>query len=282
MLKICSNISDIRLDKYISEVFKISRRHTSFLISNKYVKVNNKPVAKSYNVNFKDEINVEIKKFGIKLNYNKLKIVWENNELIAIYKPPMFHSAIIFKSQYSVEDYIKNLNKNFLLLNRLDFQTQGLLLVAKNKTVYKKFKELERKLCVEKFYFGVLKNKLSRKVIVDNELHAKRNVVVKVLGITNDNNITIASPLAFYKGFFPVNIKIYKGARHQIRAHLSFIKKPLLYDYKYYGKDKTSKPENYFLFCYGYRIRELDIEIFDYKLLKDKFREFLARFKMED
>ncbi len=276
MIKFCSIISNTRIDKYLSNILKISRRHITFLFKNGSIKVNNLVVPKSYFINIGDEISVELKKFGEKLNYKTLKILWENRDLIAIYKPEKFHSAKLFKSQYSVEDYIQTLNKEFILLNRLDFQTQGIVLVAKNKSIYEQLKISENKLHFEKFYIGILKKQLNKKAIINNKIYSKNKVKVKVLDITSDFHITKVTPIAQYAQFSVVNIKIYKGARHQIRAHLSFIKKPLLFDYKYY-EEETQLKENYFLFCYGYKIKKLNVEFFEYKILKEKFAEFLKR-----
>lgn len=276
MNRICSTISNKRLDVYISEIFNISRRKAAFLINNGHVKVNNRTVQKSYLIKKGDILFLNLKKFGTKLNYDSLKIVWENNRLMAIYKPEKFHSAKLFKSQYSVEDYIESLNNRFVLLNRLDYNTSGILLVSKDDEFSIKYKEIEENLEVEKFYIGVLKNRLEKYIVVQNSIDSKHRKKVKVLSSKSNENITHIEPIAIYRDFSIANIKIFKGARHQIRAHLSYIKFPLLFD-ALYNDDVCGDTSDYFLFCYRYRVKSIGIDISIYHILKDKLRKFLEK-----
>ncbi len=264
-----------RIDKFLSLILNCSRKEILYLFQNKKIKVNEKLVNKSYTINKSDVVNIEFIKFGNrKFDYDKLKIIFENKNLLLIYKPPFFHSAQIRKNLYSVENFLNDAYKNCILLNRLDYQTEGILIAAKNEEFFQKYKELEKNLKIKKYYLAVTHGILKKKLFINNRLEAKNKKKVKVLNHVDNVYKTEVIPIATYTGFSIANILIRRGARHQIRAHCSGAGYPLIGDILYGSNEERIK--NYFLICYGYEIKDINFKYFAFDLLKNSFRKYLT------
>ncbi len=259
-----------RLDKYISKTINLGRRKVNYLFNEGRVFRNRSKAKKSDKVSVKDLIEIEIDENNF--DYKELKIIRETDDFLIVYKPSRFHSQEIFKNKKSVENFLKRkYNDNIKLLNRLDFYSQGLLIASKNDSFYFKYKELEENKKIEKFYLTFVKGRLFSKIIIKNNIDYKKRKVVKVLDEESDIIITYIIPLAVYQNFSVLIAKIYKGARHQIRAHLAYKGFPLVGDF-IYGEEKNL---DYFLYCYGYKCKELDLEIFYFKNLIKSANNYL-------
>jgi len=161
--------------------------------------------------------------------------------------------------------------ENVKLLNRLDFYSQGFLIASKTLEFYHKYKKLEEEGKIEKHYLTFVEGKVKDKFVISKKIDTKKKKVVKVLEEASDIVKTEVEPFAVYKDFSIVIAKIFKGARHQIRAHLSYAGYPLIGD-AVYGKDLGY---DYFLYCFGYKCSELGLEFFDFKMLIEKAKRFL-------
>ena len=262
-----------RIDKFLSSSLKCSRKEILYLFQNKKIKVNEKLINKSYNIKKSDVINIEAIESGSqKFNYDKLQVIYENKNLLLIYKPPFFHSAQIRKNLYSVENFLNGVDKNYILLNRLDYQTEGILIAAKNREFSQSYRELEKNFKIKKYYIAALDGMLKEKLIITNKLDTKNKKKVKVSNYVDNVYKTEVIPIAIYTGFSIANILINRGARHQIRAHCSSAGYPLLGDILYGSNAERMK--NYFLFCYGYEIKDINFKYFAYDLLKTSLRKF--------
>jgi RluA family pseudouridine synthase len=217
-----------KLVDFISENLKISKKKAKSIIDEKNVFVNNKRVwIASHIVQKGDNVEVNVPEKKEKWNI-KNNIIYEDNFIIAVNKPPFVESE---RKKGSVEDILREYNKDrkILAIHRLDRETSGVLLFAKNKNVFEKFKKLWQKKDVKKLYLAISHNEATFKKKVINEpvdkKYAKSFVYTK-----NTKN-----------GFSLFEIEIITGRKHQIRIHLAKIRYPIVGD-KVYGLKNLTNP----------------------------------------
>ena len=259
-----------RIDRFLVSVFKFSRREVKYLFNNNWVLLNGKKIKKSEKIRKRDQIDIFLRNEN-NFSYSNVKIIKETDDYIIIYKPEGLHSEEHFKNHYSVENFLKKRFRNVKLLNRLDLYSKGFLIAAKNENFYEKYKSLENMREIEKYYLTFVNGQVFEEKVIKNKIDQKKRKKVKVLEEESDINITEILPIAIYKSFSVIIAKIFKGARHQIRAHLSHVEYPLIGD-NLYG---YSEEEKFFLFCFGYKCEKLGLKFFDYSLLKEDAKRFL-------
>ena len=166
----------------------------------------------------------------------KLKVLYEDNHLIAVYKP----AGILTQGDRSkdvcmmdmVKDYLKDkyhkpYNVFLGLLHRLDRQVSGIVLFAKTSKGASRLSEQFRSRKVEKIYHAV----------VLGELKQDREKLVSFLKKNEKEKIKRAElfyeVLAFNKKYSLLKIKLQTGRFHQIRVQLSSMGFPILGDIRY-------------------------------------------------
>ncbi len=217
-----------KLVDFVSQNLKISKKRAKSIIDEKNVFVNNKRVwIASHLLKKGDVVEFYIPKEKSKWNI-KNNIIYEDEFIIAVNKPPFVESE---RKKGSVEDILRNFKKDkkILAIHRLDRETSGILLFAKNKKVFDKFKDLWRKKDVKKIYLAISHNEANFKKKVVNEpidkKYAKSFIYTKRI-----NN-----------GFSLFEVEIITGRKHQIRIHLAKIRYPIVGD-KVYGLKNLTNP----------------------------------------
>ena len=166
---------DIRLDKYLK--IKFTSLTQSFIEKNirkKNILINNSKTFSKYVVKkndslkilnfhedkykdkiiFKRKINITIdilKKF-------KKSIIFQNNDFLIINKWSSIATQGGSKINISIDDVIKNISPEYKLVHRLDKETSGLLIIAKNRNSAKIFGNLFKLRLIEKTYLAIFRN----------------------------------------------------------------------------------------------------------------------------
>lgn len=239
--KIDSSLNETRLDIAISILFpEISRRKGRKLISKGSVYLNNKRILiLSKKVKEGDEIKIYIEEEPIKNQYQTPKILFDQNNLIAIDKPPFLPSSptktSIISAQYFVSK-IKNLKISEIHpVNRLDTPVSGVLLFALNDLTARKIEELKRENKIYKEYIALTKGKPK-----GSSGTIELNLITKN-GYTYINRkgkraITRYELLEERGDFSLIKIIPVTGRTHQLRVHLKHIGCEILGDRKYGSK----------------------------------------------
>lgn len=237
-----------RIDKFIAENLPtFSRSYIQTLINNNFVKVNNKTIKSSYKVLENDKVEVFIKKEENKLIPKdiKLDVVYEDKNLIIINKPQgmVVHpgsgnntntlvNALLF--HYKDLSSVNGENRPGIV-HRLDKDTSGLLMVAKNDKTHKNLaKQLKDKSVVRVYLAlvnGVIKEErgLINAPIGRDPKKRTRMTVIK----DGKEAITHFKVLERFKSFTLVECKLETGRTHQIRVHMAYINHPLVGDTTY-------------------------------------------------
>ncbi|VEU74522.1 ribosomal large subunit pseudouridine synthase D [Mycoplasmopsis citelli] len=246
-----------RIDKYISDHSDISRNDIKALIEQRAVYVNGNNVIKpKYIVREGQDIKiVKLLDKEIHLEPQKMDIdiVYEDEHLFVINKPSglIVHPAPGHVNQTLVNGLLyhfkNNLsNENGLLrpgiVHRIDKDTSGLLIIAKNNHIHKLLSDHFKNHDISREYVAIVDGILEDKRL-KLDLPIGRNVKNRqIMAVTNQNSknaITHVETLtSFYIDNFPktlVKCKLETGRTHQIRVHLSYIKNPVYGD-PIYGK----------------------------------------------
>lgn len=245
-----ANEKGIRLDSYIASKKKdLSRTNVKRLIENDNILVNNSSQKISYKVQVGDEISIvipEAKEIELKPQDIKVDIVYEDDSIIVVNKPKgmVVHPAI-GNPDGTLVNAIMNICKDSLsgiggeirpgIVHRLDKDTTGLLIIAKNDKAHVNLSEQIKNREVKKIYIALV-----RGIIPENEAtinmpigrstkDRKKMAVVK----NGKEAVTHFKVLNRFKNYTLLEIKIDTGRTHQIRVHISEIGYPVVGDMVY-------------------------------------------------
>lgn len=227
-----------RLDKFMLELLPESGlRERRRLIENGYVLVNGKTRKTGFKV-FSGAVvtffEPEERACSMEIA-SRLSIVGEEDEYAVIHKPSDIHSAWVAGSREpTAEECLSDLfpGKEAILANRLDKLTSGLLLIAFGAENENRFREQEDAGHVEKFYYAKVHGVPDGGFIVKNKLDTADRKRTKVLKEYADpvRWSLVEMVGGFDDGTALVEVRISKGARHQIRAHLAYAGFPIVGD----------------------------------------------------
>lgn len=234
---ICTNADEnMRLDYVLKSVFsEYGTRAVRRLCEQNAVLVNRKPQKASYKIKVHDSVAVLAPE--IETNNQEIHSVTETENFFLCYKEPFFHSEHrTGKNTLSLELLVhEKISPEYVLLNRLDFATSGLIVFAKNPYAALQWKKWQREQKISKKYFALVEGVLLQNYSIKNKIITDNYKNVRVSHKPGER-ITQIRALGTSDTASLVDCTIYQGARHQIRAHLSFLGHPLAGDKKYGAK----------------------------------------------
>jgi len=248
----------IRLDKYLMNKQDMSRSKIQKLIDDEYVLVNGKTIKASYTVKNGDIITIlEYLDEGseIKAQNIPLDIVYEDEYLLVVNKPSgmVVHPAVGNYSHTLVNalmyhcNNLSTVNGNVRpgIVHRIDADTSGLLLVAKNDMVHNDLaKQISEKSVVRK-YISLVHGVIMEDTATIDAPIGRDTSNRKKMCVTGDNSkdaITHLRVLERYKDATLIECRLETGRTHQIRVHMDYIKHPVVND-PVYGYNKLDDKE---------------------------------------
>lgn len=170
----------------------------------------------------------------------KLTIAFEDKNLLIVDKPAKLLTIGTTKEKertlyHEVLTYLHKKNQKAFIVNRIDKDTSGLVVFAKNEETKNKMQDNWSK--VIRKYYAVCEGKIKNKGIIEEYLTEDKNL--NVYTTTKDKGklaITKYNPLKFTSTYTLLDIEILTGRKNQIRVGLSNLKHPIIGDKKYNSK----------------------------------------------
>ncbi|HBY21497.1 MAG: RNA pseudouridine synthase [Clostridiales bacterium GWE2_32_10] len=244
-----------RIDKYISEQFEeYSREYIKKLIINGKVKVNDKDIKQNYKVKLNDEIFMNVPEpteLEILPEDIHLDIIYEDDDIIVINKaqgmvvhpaPGNYTGTLVNALLYHCKGNLSQINGVLRpgIVHRIDKETSGVMVVAKNNVAHTKLAEQFKEHTINRKYHAIVYNNFIEDKGIIN-LPIGRHPVDRIKMTVTDRNsrhaVTHYKVLERFGDFTYIECKLETGRTHQIRAHMAHKKHPLLGD-EVYGPSK--------------------------------------------
>jgi 23S rRNA pseudouridine955/2504/2580 synthase len=248
------NYNNIRADKFLIDYFNIPFSLASKILRQKKVKLikdnSKQALSGSSKVFTNDKIlvfyNINNTQYEDKpshydeqlLEIIKKSIIFEDKNILAINKPNGVACQGGVNIKTSISNILPLINKNFRLVHRLDSQTSGLLIIAKNRDIATKIGDLFQNRLVKKIYVaevcGIIK-KLSG--LIHNKIEEKQDGYIKnmVESISGKEAITKYEVIEKFSQNTKVRLYPKTGRKHQLRSHMKYIGHPIVGDVRYGG-----------------------------------------------
>lgn len=244
-----------RLDAYLAkELDEISRSYIQKLIKEDLVYVNDKHVKSSYLVKEGDYIKVNLpspKKLEIIPEDIPIDIVYEDEDVAIINKPqdmvvhpaPGNYTGTLVNALLFHIDNLSSINGIIRpgIVHRLDKDTSGLLIIAKNDKAHRILSESLKERNVKRVYISLVHGILSNDEGTINAPIGRHGTDRKKMTVTQKNSkeaITHYKVLERYNNYSLVEVNLETGRTHQIRVHMAYINHPVVGD-PVYSKGKN-------------------------------------------
>ncbi len=238
----------LRIDKYLSGKLELSRSKVQRLVDKDLVLVNGKPVNNNYKVRENDDISVNIveEKKEIKPQDIKLDIVYEDDYLMIINKesgmvvhPAAGHFSDTLVNALAFYLHIDDLyNIRPGIVHRLDKDTSGLMVVAKDDSTLELLSKMIKEKKVKRHYLALVQGRImhsSGKIDapIGRDPHNRQRQAI-VDGAKS--SVTNFKVLKRFKNATLVECELETGRTHQIRVHMKYIGHPIVNDPVYSNK----------------------------------------------
>lgn len=177
---------------------------------------------------------------------NPVRILGESEHIVAVHKPRECHSLPLkYSDTNCVQNYLCSVHSNLLevnmrqlergLLNRLDFETSGILLFAKSDDIYQKVRNEFHTIVTVKNYLAIVEGEFPNSVELMNHLTNSGDRKTVLVSDQGELALARAERIDFKEGKSLVKIELKTGLRHQIRVQLAHLGFPILGDILYGG-----------------------------------------------
>ncbi len=252
-LTILSDKENERIDVYVSGMLKdMSRSSVQKLIADGNITVNDKIIKSNYKIRLNDSIRIilpEPEVLDVAAEDIPIDIVYEDDDLAVINKsqgmvvhpaPGHYSGTLVNGLMY----HLKNLSSiNGVMrpgiVHRLDMNTSGLMLVAKNDKSHNFLAKCLMEHSINRIYYALVEGNIKDDSgIIDAPLgrsekdRKKRTVTYK----NSKNAVTNFWVVERYKKFTLIKLKLETGRTHQIRVHMKYIGHPVVGDDVYGSK----------------------------------------------
>lgn len=219
----------------------LSKNNIKSLLHNEKVFINGNMTTKyNYELNVGDVVEIREK---IAKN---IDIIYEDKDIIVINKPSGLLTVATEKEKnktayHLVMEYLKKKNKNnrIFIIHRLDKDTSGIIMFAKNERAKHLYQDNWNDIVKKRCYYAVIDGKMENKEgTIKSYLKENGNMVYSVKDRSGKLAITEYKVLKERKNISLLDINLKTGRKNQIRVHMKENKTPILGDLKYGEKSK--------------------------------------------
>ena len=286
--------NDSRLDKWFkNKIINLPHSLLEKILRQNKVKVNKKKTKSSYRLQTGDLIEIyDISKFKPIDKKEKIKylpkkkeigtyddyVIEDNENFIVINKPTGIPVQSGTKSFKNIIDILKNTkyfeNSKPYIVHRLDKETSGVLIIAKNRKYAQLFTSLFRIRKIHKTYLAIVYGKVDKsiKVMKDDLIYYENNKKIFQKAVSN------LKIIKSNEGYSYLELNPITGRKHQLRKQLLKIGCPIIGDDKYFLNDrKRIKIKNLMLHAYKIKFMINNIQ-YNFKAKYNKlFEDFLKK-----
>ena len=245
----------VRIDAFLAEtVEQLSRSAAQQLLEKGGITVNGKAVKKNYKTHEGDEITVELPEpepVELLPENIPLDIRYEDEDVVVINKPKglVVHPApghwsgtLVNALMYHCGDSLSGINGQLRpgIVHRIDMDTSGLLIVAKNDFAHQALAEQLKDHSLSRIYETVVVGNIRADSGTIDAPIGRHPVDRKKMTVTEKNSrpaVTHYQVVARYAGYTHLRLKLETGRTHQIRVHLAWQNHPIVGDVVY-GRGK--------------------------------------------
>ena len=245
----------LRIDVFTSHIADVTRSRAAKLIEEGYVLINGKTASKNDKLQSGSKVSVTLPDpvvYDVKPQNIPLDIVYEDDDLLVVNKPKdmvvhpaagNFEGTLVNALMYHCKDSLSGINGVMRpgIVHRIDKNTSGLLIVAKNdfshNVLAEQIKEHSFTREYEAVVYGNLKNDTG---IIDAAIgrHPVKRKQMAVVKAGGRNAVTEYTVLERFGNFTHIKLKLQTGRTHQIRVHMSYLGHPVAGD-DVYGPKKV-------------------------------------------
>ena len=248
--RIIADVNNERLDSYISKSnLDLSRSMVQKLIKENRVFVNGKNEKESYKIKVNDNITIQIeepKSSKLEAQNIPLDIIYEDNDIIVINKPKgmVVHpgngnpdntlvNAVLAHCKGSLSGIGGEIRPG--IVHRIDKDTSGLIIVAKNDKSHINLSEQIKNHEVTKIYTALVKGNISEDEATIDMPIGRDKKDRKKMSVTRDGKEAVShiKVVKRYGNYTLIRVKIDTGRTHQIRVHMAKIGHPVIGDEVY-------------------------------------------------
>ena len=248
--RIIADVNNERLDSYISKSnLDLSRSMVQKLIKENRVFVNGKNEKESYKIKVNDNITIQIeepKSSKLEAQDIPLNIIYEDNDIIVINKPKgmVVHpgngnpdntlvNAVLAHCKGSLSGIGGEIRPG--IVHRIDKDTSGLIIVAKNDKSHINLSEQIKNHEVTKIYTALVKGNISEDEATIDMPIGRDKKDRKKMSVTRDGKEAVShiKVVKRYGNYTLIRVKIDTGRTHQIRVHMAKIGHPVIGDEVY-------------------------------------------------
>lgn len=290
-IRLKADLDGKRVDIFLKEKFPIySREYIKKLIKEGFVLVNGEVKKPSYKVKKNDLIEIKIeqeKKLNLEPEKLELEILYEDDDIMVVNKPQGMLTHPVGKIRKgtlvnALLYYAKNLSSiggviRPGIVHRLDKDTSGLLLIAKNDLSHKILSNDLKERRIKRIYYALVKGVVKEdkgviEIPLTRSFLGKKFVKPSFLG---KEAITEYKVIERFLNHSLLEISLKTGRTHQIRVHLSYIGYPIIGDKVYGVKEPNLKGQllhaKKIIFTHPIKKEEMFFE----SELPDYFKEYL-------
>lgn len=243
-----SEFGGVRADKYISDNSDISRSLAAKLLENSSCLINKKPEGKNYKVKAGDEIEITLpdaEELEVVPENIPLDIVYEDDDLLVVNKPkgmvvhpaPGHYSGTLVNAlMFHCKDSLSGINGVIRpgIVHRIDKDTSGLLIVAKNDNAHNGLAEQIKVHSFTRQYEAVVVGGVKENGTVNAPI-ARHKTDRKKMTVSEEGRsaVTHYEVIGNYNRFSHLRLTLETGRTHQIRVHMAYIGHPVAGDTVY-------------------------------------------------
>jgi 23S rRNA pseudouridine1911/1915/1917 synthase len=252
-IKLKSDVDSLRIDSWLSDKLnRYSRTYIKKLIDDNLVRVNGNLIKSNYRLKAGDEIILNIPEpvtLEVKPEKINLDIVYEDNDILVVNKEKgmvvhpaagNFTGTLVNALMEYCGSRLSDINGVIRpgIVHRIDKDTSGLLIVAKNNTAHEVLSDMLKRHEINRIYIALVHG-----VIAENSARVEapigRHPVDRKRMAVNTKSgkraVTRLEVIERFKDATYLRLSLETGRTHQIRVHLSFIGHPLIGDTVYGG-----------------------------------------------